>query len=322
MESKKTLVKYRLPILILFITFALSFLATIGIDIGDLFFGKNEMYFNSTKYISVMGVLAAVGVFLNQYLGGGSYLEFKSVKIKEDKNSKQTQEELLALRKELNDFKENTVNESQIDEIIKTLNEKIKHEAASDLLNEYKVLANKNISDAAETRLECHFLRIMSRLTGEIKELGKRAKINLIIGSITALSGVSIFMLFVFERVSPDAANNYLVTEFAPRISLVIVIEVFAYFFLGLYKSNLSEIKYFHNELTNVESKYIALEEGNAIDDSSIIKDIVKELSQTERNFLLKKGESTTAIEEKRIVLEEQRGFISNLTSTLSNSKK
>jgi hypothetical protein len=142
-------------------------------------------------------------------------------------------------------------------------------------------------------RLEKHFIGTKQRLTGEINVLSRRAKMNLIIGSATALSGVSVFILFVFERVPPDAVDSYFITNFAPRISLVVVIEIFAYFFLNLYKNNLSEIKYFHNELTNVESRYLALEEAIAVADIDTIKNIVMDISKTERNFLLKKGQST-----------------------------
>jgi len=44
------------------------------------------------------------------------------------------------------------------------------------------------------------------------------------------------------------------------------LIELFAYFFLKLYKSDLSEIKYFQNELTNVEMRYAAVRLADAGD--------------------------------------------------------
>lgn len=37
------------------------------------------------------------------------------------------------------------------------------------------------------------------------------------------------------------------------------MIELFAYFFLSLYRTSLQKIKYFQNELTNIEAKQIAL---------------------------------------------------------------
>jgi len=43
------------------------------------------------------------------------------------------------------------------------------------------------------------------------------------------------------------------------RITLTILIEIFSYFFLKLYKKNLEDIKYFQNEVTNLESKYLAI---------------------------------------------------------------
>ena len=41
---------------------------------------------------------------------------------------------------------------------------------------------------------------------------------------------------------------------------MAIFIEVFSFFFLKLYKSGLADILYYQNELTNLESKFLALE--------------------------------------------------------------
>jgi hypothetical protein len=39
-----------------------------------------------------------------------------------------------------------------------------------------------------------------------------------------------------------------------PRLSTVALVEAFAYFFLGLYKSKLEEIKYYQNKCTTARS--------------------------------------------------------------------
>jgi hypothetical protein len=81
--------------------------------------------------------------------------------------------------------------------------------------------------------------------------------------------------------------------HFLPRLSLVVFIQIFAYFFLRLYKSTLEEIRYYQNEVTNVQHKkvsFIAIYQSKSAD--SLIK-VVERLVETERNNVLKKGEST-----------------------------
>lgn len=90
--------------------------------------------------------------------------------------------------------------------------------------------------------------------------------------------------------------------SFIPRLSVSIFIELFSFFFLRMYKRNLDEIKYLNNERTNIELKLIALE--SAIlnkDDENTLGKILIELSKTERNFILKKGESTVEVEKEKL---------------------
>jgi len=56
--------------------------------------------------------------------------------------------------------------------------------------------------------------------------------------------------------------------HFLPRVSLVILVEVFAYFFLRLYKESLDDIKYFQTEITRVEMKTLALTVATELKDS------------------------------------------------------
>ncbi|WP_315983120.1 hypothetical protein [Aliamphritea spongicola] len=89
-----------------------------------------------------------------------------------------------------------------------------------------------------------------------------------------------------------ESNNKFLRNLFLPllpRILLVIFLEIFAYFFLRLYKDGLSEIKYFQNELTNLESKLIALETSYLTKNLASINKSVESLLKTERNFVLEK---------------------------------
>ncbi|MEI8616865.1 hypothetical protein P4S63_03450 [Pseudoalteromonas sp. B193] len=90
------------------------------------------------------------------------------------------------------------------------------------------------------------------------------------------------------------------------------LIEVFAYFFLKLYKQGLSEIKYFQNEITNIESKFLALRLSSKSGQGDCIKEVVANLLTTERNFVLEKGQTTIELEQVRID-QKQRSELTGL---------
>jgi hypothetical protein len=91
------------------------------------------------------------------------------------------------------------------------------------------------------------------------------------------------------------------ISYYIPRISVVVFIEVFAFFFLRLYKIGLDDVKYYQNELTNVELKLRALSEALKSGEAPTITLVITELAKTERNFVLKKGESTVGLENAKL---------------------
>ncbi len=103
-----------------------------------------------------------------------------------------------------------------------------------------------------------------------------------------------------------------------PTFSLVLFIELFAYFFLRLYREGLSEMKYYQNELTNIESKLIAVEIALIKEDNESLKLTLDILSQTERNFILKKGETTAGLEHSKSELK----YIQNILRIIPNLNK
>lgn len=333
---RKSLSIYRQSILIIFLSIASGFILEIVRFDNVVILGSRINEYQLPILVMMVGVFIAVASFLNIYLGKHDSIQNDNINSNlKDKeydtilnNLNSSQENIKKEIEELNNKftlnkkeqfskKVDMLNSNQQNELVNIIKKKISSETSEEYLSELKKDMNKLISDSTSKRLENHFMRIIKRLSDEINELGKRAKVNLIIGSISALSGVSIFILFVTEKVSPDNIDSYLLTDFAPRISLVIVIEIFAYFFLSLYKNNLSEIKYFHNELTNIDNKYLALEEAIAYSDKKTITKMLEYISQTERNFLLKKGERTVLTDEKDMTLKENKNTIQSLFEIL-----
>jgi len=154
------------------------------------------------------------------------------------------------------------------------------------------------------------FDTIRERLLLETKRLQKRANINLFLGTfITIIAGIGLLFIVVLRPFDltgfPKEEYSWrIVSHYIPRLSLIIFAQVFAFFFLRLYKADLADIKYYQNEITNVEMRLAALKTSLSIEqrelpkeDKEILKNVLAELVRTERNFVLKKGETTVELE-------------------------
>lgn len=113
-----------------------------------------------------------------------------------------------------------------------------------------------------------------ARLYREIRELNQRARLNLAIGSFVTLLAAT--MLFYLVLSAPPAAVTALSlsAHYLPRLSIVIFTEVFAFFFLRLYKNALSDIRAYQVDLTeltnNATAVELALSSGSTQDQTPI----------------------------------------------------
>ncbi|HDT2048637.1 TPA: hypothetical protein QHO84_001087, partial [Escherichia coli] len=60
-------------------------------------------------------------------------------------------------------------------------------------------------------------------------------------------------------------------------------------------------IKYFQNEITNIEMKVMSLKYAQEFKNEDMIKELAMLLMKTERNFILEKGQTTVSIEKDRL---------------------
>ena len=153
----------------------------------------------------------------------------------------------------------------------------------------------------------------IGRLKREIELLTKRANLNLIIGSTVTLVALMFLGYFVVTEQFSSLDVLKVTLHFLPRLSLVLFIEFFSFFFLKLYKANLSEIKYYQNELTNIENKYAALMAAFDYGNEADISAVIKTMSETERNFKLQKGESTVELEKVKFENKYLKDLFKNL---------
>jgi hypothetical protein len=231
---------------------------------------------------------------------------------------KELQDDILKLKNQLKNTESisEAITADHKEELVTLLKSEIikesSQEASSEILkNIQSQLASKNHLKEVESV----FSRTLERLYSEIDALTRRGNLNLSLGILTTIIGLGILGYFVLEIDSIPEDKMAFIAHFIPRLSLVVLIEIFAYFFLKLYKSSLSEIKYFQNEMTNAEAKLAAIKCSIIISDNTAISSVIQALTLTERNAVLEKGQTTAEIEKARI--EQQN--ISTLSEKVSN---
>lgn len=180
-------------------------------------------------------------------------------------------------------------------EIVDELAERIRSQAIEDRVAEHL----KKMSGAYEKVWQIQqFEHIMKgtkdRLLQQVSALGSRANLNLLIGLALAITGVVILIIFVATSLERDKGFERFIVDFLPRISLVLLIEVFSYFFLRLYKQGIDEIRYFQNEVTNGEMKLMAILVAQRFSPEKV-SGIITSLVNTERNFLVPKDQRLVA---------------------------
>lgn len=189
--------------------------------------------------------------------------------------------------------------------LVEKIKERIIQIATESFLTDLKIKAaetfQKNLFEQNVIRT---FEESRKRLAQEWDALNRRGNVNLILGMGTTLIGL--YALWTFVTSSPewpkegDPLTQFSI-HFIPRLTLIIFIELFAYFFLRLYRTGLEEIKYFQNEITNLEAKHIALVSAIETKDPAVITDVIGKLATTERNRILTKDQTTVELESIRI---------------------
>lgn len=201
------------------------------------------------------------------------------------------------------------------DELVELLKSEILNKSTDQASQEFLDKIRNQVKEADQVKeVEAVFSRTLERLYSEISALSRRGNLNLSLGILTTIVGLGILGYFVVEIDSVPEDKVAFIAHFIPRLSLVILIEIFAYFFLKLYKSSLSEIKYFQNEMTNSEAKLASLKCSLITNDTEATSNVIKVLSETERNAILEKGQTTAEIEKAKI--EQQN--ISSISEKVS----
>lgn len=213
------------------------------------------------------------------------------------------------------------ITSDQKRELVALLKSEIVEKTADQATQDFLDKVEEQIKDSSQSKeVESVFSRTLERLYTETSALGRRGNLNLTLGILTTIVGLAILGYFVVEIDKVPEDKVAFIAYFIPRLSLVVLIEIFAYFFLKLFKSSLNEIKYFQNEMTNVEAKLAALKCLLITNEKAAISNVIKVLSETERNAVLEKGQTTAEIEKAKIEQQNIAG-ISEKVSKIIGTK-
>ncbi|UST61940.1 hypothetical protein NF673_14940 [Pseudomonas moraviensis] len=196
--------------------------------------------------------------------------------------------------------------------LISTTVEDIKKKAHEEIWDE---LTDQSLKIAqiklALAPIEEAYTSARARLLSEVAALGRRGTANLVFGVLTTIAALGILSNMALNTIDPEAYRlvipngqldlGLLTLMFVPKLSLAIFVQVFSLFFLRLYKAGFAEIKYFQNELTNLEVKYLGVVSAVLADDEEAVREASKSLLAVERNHVLSKGQTTIELEKYKI---------------------
>ncbi|MEB7642660.1 hypothetical protein [Acinetobacter pittii] len=216
------------------------------------------------------------------------------------------------------------ISEEEKDKHLKDLKTQFENKLSEE---HYKDIKKKIKNEWLESEIDYSIRATTIRLKEEISTLKLRSNLNLVIGMILCFSGIIALYVFLQKNVGmyvlayKDHNINEIVLTLLPNAFFVLLIEIFSYFFLNLYKKSIEEIKFYQNELTNLESKFLALKTAKITNNHKLQCIILEEIVKTERNFILEQGQSTIEIEKEKISSTNSNNVIKAATELLNFKK-
>ncbi|MCK8143439.1 hypothetical protein MW871_16225 [Flavobacterium sp. I-SCBP12n] len=182
-------------------------------------------------------------------------------------------------------------NESSLDFLMNIIDSfpELKKEFMTKMVENCKDLFTQEFPKSLSSSIYLNELsEIDTNIKRQIKRLVYNSNLNLIIGIL--INSVGIIILFFSIYNLNDYSKSNIIPYFLPRISIVVFMQIFAFFFLKLYKECLNDIKFFENEITNLNFKITALKIALDQNEKEIINQLILNYSKVDRNSTFKKA--------------------------------
>lgn len=321
------------------IIFIFVFAVAIPIShITNVFSDSVNRFFNSSVYFQlindalsslILTTLAMVS-FLKRQKIVNSLIKILSVGSEQKESFNKKNEESEDIGKNLNLDAEHKL---LILKIAKSISERLESKLYNLIINKLNNKLYKYIDQKYKKQMSIKFrLDVISdqkeklsyRIEKEIKCTAERSRLNLFYGISVSFFGIVFLILSIFNSYSSSVVYNDEVNFFRMliRFSVVISTQVLGFFFLRIYKSSMIEIKYFQNELTNIELIFSALLAAISENNGKLVEQMCVKMASTERNFILKKGETTIGIKEYEFSEDKDEKYFNKISNIINMIKK
>jgi len=151
--------------------------------------------------------------------------------------------------------------ELSAEDLVKAVAERVQVSMPDDLKERYIALAQDK---ATERRTILIFHSVERRLLQELGTLRRRANLALAFGVLTTIGAVGFLSYLVTSAQREFVSTTAVLAHFLPQVALAVFVELFAFFFLRLYRASLSEIRVYQADLTRLGIQRISVELARA----------------------------------------------------------
>ncbi|MEX3923094.1 hypothetical protein AB4Y36_03595 [Paraburkholderia sp. BR10936] len=308
-------------------TLRYAFFLNVIIVVGLFAFFINKLYYNANLYLPIRN-----GIIISSFAAAFTLITFAMLRYLNSPPDKL--EESAILRPQAIEYieksaaeaakqasasavarvQESLLDDSSREQLIGEITRQLQASAAGATYDQLMLQLTSSVEDnERERKLRAELDETTARLKAAIDELNQRANLNLVFGIAISVGGVVALLVLTFSAPPENTWLDF-VKIYVPRLTVAILIELFAYFFLKLYKDNLAETRYFHNEITNIAARRTALITSLATVDQSAVKQAITELLKTERNGTLTKSQTTVELAKARLEAENSKDLASVLS--------
>jgi hypothetical protein len=140
-------------------------------------------------------------------------------------------------------------------------------------------LSVEALAKAQTQEIRAIFANAYTRLSAAIEQLNLRGIVNLIIGVITTVFAAAVLAYMAFK--APATTNpGEILAHYIPRLSTVVFIEVFSFFFLRLYKTTLDDSKFYQLQLLSLTTTDIALQAAMKTGDAAVMAAVISQIAR------------------------------------------
>ncbi|WP_026630082.1 hypothetical protein [Dyadobacter alkalitolerans] len=290
-------------------------------------YSMNEIELGTFTTILIGSGISALGLSIYSFLTGNSILSKTFEKEENDKLINEKLNELIRLTRDRTNIPDNApskiFSDAEKSELLSQIKDELKHiissvQVTSDPVSFQDFISNKSVQ---LIDIEQDIVNSKDRMIQQIRKLEQKASVNLAIGCATSVGAMFILYSTYADRTETFTTIYEAIRYYSPRLSTVIFVELFSFFFLRLHRATIHDIKYFQNEITNLELKYLSLKTSMFYNDKKLVHEVLKSLHTDERNFVLKKGESTVGLESLKMGDQSDRSFLEGIRWVLDNSQ-